>query len=142
MALICPEGFLYIRDRAKDVIIRGGENIASAEVENEVFKDDRIAECAAVAVPDDRLGELVGIAVSLAPGRKATPESVLATAHPRLRHPARPVVCVVLDALPRNANGKMVKSDIKKIVAEKWEAMGRAKVDIVGHSRDLAKAKL
>jgi acyl-coenzyme A synthetase/AMP-(fatty) acid ligase len=51
-------------------------------------------------------------------------------------------VCVVLDALPRNANGKMVKSDIKKIVAEKWEAMGRAKVDIVGHSRDLAKAKL
>ncbi|BEJ15421.1 hypothetical protein CspHIS471_0500260 [Cutaneotrichosporon sp. HIS471] len=142
VALICPEGFLYIRDRAKDVIIRGGENIASAEVENEVFKDDRIAECAAVAVPDERLGEQVGIAVSLAPGASATPESVLATAYPRLRHPARPIVCVILDALPRNPNGKMVKNDIKKIVVEKFEAAKRAKVDIVGYSTDLLKAKL
>ncbi|GMK56052.1 hypothetical protein CspeluHIS016_0211080 [Cutaneotrichosporon spelunceum] len=135
MALICPEGFLYIRDRAKDVIIRGGENIASAEVENEVFKDDRIAECAAVPVPDDRLGELVGVAVSLAPGASATPESVLAAAAPRLRHPARPVVCVIMDALPRNPNGKMVKSDIKKIVADRYEAAKRG-------SGGLVKAKL
>lgn len=125
MGMICPEGFLYIRDRAKDVIIRGGENIASAEVENEVYKDDRIAECAAVAVPDERLGELVGVAVSLAPGATATPESILAQAHPRLRHPARPQIAVILPALPRNANGKIVKSDIKKIVVKVWDAQGR-----------------
>lgn len=125
MALICPEGFLYIRDRAKDVIIRGGENIASAEVENEVFKDDRIAECGAVAVPDERLGELVGIGVSLAPGATATPESILAQVHPRLRHPARPQICVIFPMLPRNANGKMLKADIKKVVVRQWDAQGR-----------------
>lgn len=75
----------------KDIIIRGGENIASEEVENVIFLDDRIAEAAAVPVPHDVLGEEVAVAVSLAPGATATAESIIALAAPRLRSPARPV---------------------------------------------------
>ncbi|WOO84097.1 Putative acyl-CoA synthetase YngI [Vanrija pseudolonga] len=129
MAIHDEEGLVYIRDRAKDVIIRGGENIASQEVENEVYKDDRIAEATAIAVPCDIHGERVGVAVSLAPGATATAESILDKVEPLLRHPARPAILVVSDApLPRNANGKFVKFEIAKMVREIWEKQGRKEV--------------
>lgn len=67
----------------KDIIIRGGENIPSVEVENAVYDDKRIAEAAAVPVPDHRLGELVGVAVSLAPGATATEADLLETVKPK-----------------------------------------------------------
>lgn len=111
------QDLLYISDRAKDIIIRGGENISSEEVENAVFRDDRISECAAVPVPDDILGELVAVAVSLNPGAKATPEDIIETVRPRVRAHARPVFVYVSDEpLPRNANGKLIKTEIKKTV--------------------------
>jgi acyl-CoA synthetase (AMP-forming)/AMP-acid ligase II len=77
------EGFLFIADRFKDIIIRGGENISSEEVENAIYLDDRVGEAAAVPVPDDLLGELVAVAVSLRPGAKATAEQIIAAAHSR-----------------------------------------------------------
>ncbi|BEJ12183.1 hypothetical protein CspHIS471_0206430 [Cutaneotrichosporon sp. HIS471] len=114
---IDKDGFVYISDRIKDIIIRGGENIASEEVENAIYLDDRIAEAASVPVPDDMLGELVAVGVSLKPGVKATPEEIIAAATPRLRREARPVfVWVSEDVLPMNANGKYLKSEIKKTV--------------------------
>jgi acyl-CoA synthetase (AMP-forming)/AMP-acid ligase II len=119
MGHIDEEGFLHLGDRMKDIIIRGGENIASAEVENALALDDRLAEVAAVSVPDDVLGERVGAIVSLAPGAKATEAEVLAAVIPRLRYPARPVIVVVHpEPLPRNANGKIVKTDCRKIVRD------------------------
>lgn len=81
------------------MIIRGGENIASAEVEYVVSQDERMACVAAVAVPDDVLGELVGIAVELAPGQVVRPQEIIDFADARLRYPARPVICVVFDEL-------------------------------------------
>jgi acyl-CoA synthetase (AMP-forming)/AMP-acid ligase II len=95
MGLVDADGFLHLQDRAKDIIIRGGENIPSAEVENAIAQDDRIAEVAAVAVPDPVLGERVGAAVSLAPGASATEKEILAAVEARLRHPARPVIVIV-----------------------------------------------
>jgi acyl-CoA synthetase (AMP-forming)/AMP-acid ligase II len=86
---------LYIRDRSKDMIIRGGENIASLEVENALYLDARIAEAAAVPVPCPLMGERVGAMVSMAPGATATPESVMSEVFPRLRHAARPVIVLV-----------------------------------------------
>jgi acyl-CoA synthetase (AMP-forming)/AMP-acid ligase II len=80
---IDEDGFVYVSDRIKDIIIRGGENIASEEVENAVYRDDRVAEAASVPVPDDRMGELVAVAVSLKPGVQATPESIIETVGPR-----------------------------------------------------------
>lgn len=61
------EGFLYIKDRLKDIIIRGGENVDSVTVENALYADPRVLEAAAVGVPDERLGELVAAIVSLRP---------------------------------------------------------------------------
>jgi len=119
------------------MIIRGGENIASAEVENAVTQDSRISECAAVPVPDPVLGERVGVGVSLAPGVSATPESIIAAAEKRLRHPARPVVCVIFTELREftcwvlllltvatNANGKVLKNEVKDKVVAAWNAQG------------------
>ncbi len=80
---IDEDGFVYVSDRIKDIIIRGGENIASEEVENAVYRDDRVAEAASVPVPDDRMGELVAVAVSLKPGAQATPESIIEAVGPR-----------------------------------------------------------
>lgn len=80
---IDEDGFVYVSDRIKDIIIRGGENIASEEVENAVYLDDRVAEAASVPVPDDLLGELVAVAVSLKPGAKATANDIIAAVSPR-----------------------------------------------------------
>jgi acyl-CoA synthetase (AMP-forming)/AMP-acid ligase II len=116
---IDDDGFVYISDRIKDIIIRGGENIPSTEIENAVFTDSRVQEAAAVPIPDDMLGELVGVAVCLRPGAKATGDELIATISPKLRFPARPAFIWVSEApLDRNANGKVVKKDIKdKVVA-------------------------
>lgn len=116
------EGLVYIRDRSKDLIIRGGENIASLEVENALYLDSRVAEAAAVPVPCPLMGERVGAMVSMAPGCTATPEEIMKEVFPRLRHAARPqIVLVHPEPLPRNANGKIIKMDCKKIVGEAWK---------------------
>ncbi|EKD01644.1 hypothetical protein A1Q2_04015 [Trichosporon asahii var. asahii CBS 8904] len=99
MGFIDEDGDLWI---PKDMIIRGGENIASAEVEYVVSQDERMACVAAVAVPDDVLGELVGIAVELAPGQVVSPQEIIDFADARLRYPARPVICVVFDELRKS----------------------------------------
>lgn len=69
--------------------------IASAEVENAIYDDKRVADAAAVPIPDKVLGELVGVAVTLAPGVHATGEEIKAAAERKLRYPARPVIVVV-----------------------------------------------
>lgn len=121
MGIIDANGFLHLTDRKKDLIIRGGENIASAEVENALALDDRLAEVAAVAVPCERMGERVGAMVSLAPGAEASEADIIAAVEKRLRHAARPVIVHVSDEpLPRNANGKIIKADCKKLVAKMW----------------------
>ncbi len=136
IGFVDDEGFLVVCDRQKDIIIRGGENIASAEVEHVIYADDRVAEAAAVAVPHDLWGELVGVAVTLAPGASATPESILALAKPHIRGPAQPAIVVIFDeplgecrrselTPARNANGKILKTEIKKDVVARWEAQGR-----------------
>ncbi|TXT07380.1 hypothetical protein VHUM_03100 [Vanrija humicola] len=124
---IDDEGWLFITDRIKDIIIRGGENIPSTEVENAVFADSRVGEAAAVPIPDDALGEVVGVAVSLRPGAKATGDELIALTSPKLRFQARPVFIWVSDTvLDRNANGKLVKKDIKaKVLAAYKRSKGK-----------------
>ncbi|KAL7424941.1 hypothetical protein Q5752_000628 [Cryptotrichosporon argae] len=117
LASVDQDGFVYIRDRLKDVIIRGGENIPSAEVENAFYADARIAEAAAVAVPDVILGERVGVAITLRAGVRATECELLQAAKSRLRHAAWPAVLVVHPGpLPRNVNGKVMKKEVKAFV--------------------------
>lgn len=129
VGFIDAEGFVTISDRAKDIIIRGGENIASGEVENAITSDSRIEHAAAVPVPDKTLGELVAVAVTLAPGAQATPESIIRAAFPRLRHAARPAFVMIFEEdLPRSASGKVLKKEIKEIVGAEWARLKRAKL--------------
>ncbi|MET0370391.1 MAG: AMP-binding protein [Sphingobium sp.] len=108
------DGYLVISDRKKDVIIRGGENISSREVEDILLADPMIADAACVAYPDERMGEIVCAYIVARPGAAVTLESVRAyfttTGVARQKTPER-VVCVT--ELPRNSTGKILKHELR-----------------------------
>jgi steroid-24-oyl-CoA synthetase len=107
-------GFLYLADRAKDMIIRGGENIYPVEIENVLIEHPAIKEVAAIGLPHERLGEEVAVVVHLHPGHKLDPEGVIAHAKEHLagyKVPSR--IIFSDDPLPRNATNKILKKDIR-----------------------------
>lgn len=111
-------GFVYVLDRKKDVIIRGGFNIYSAEIERVLSESPLVAEATVVAAPDDRLGEVpVAFVVPTDPGadREAVADALLATARDRLGSLKTPVWIRVVDAdeLPRNALRKVRKRELR-----------------------------
>jgi steroid-24-oyl-CoA synthetase len=111
------DGFLYIVDRAKDVIIRGGENVYAVEVEAVLYEHHAIAEAGVVGVPDGRLGEQVAAVIRLRPGCVLTAADVRQHAGERLaafKVPA--VVELVEDPLPRNAAGKVLKDRLRSML--------------------------
>ena len=118
IAYMDDDGFIYIVDRAKDMVLRGGENVYCAEVENALFKHDAVAECVVFAVPDERLGEEVGAAVFLQPGSAIDAEALREHCR-RLIAPYKvPRYLWFLDEpLPRNANGKFVKRALQDSLA-------------------------
>ena len=109
------DGFLFLVDRAKDMVLRGGENVYSAEVEAAIYEHPAIAEAAVFAVPDERLGEAVGVAILLLPGQTLDADDLrvhvagLIASFKVPRH-----VWFVDEALPRNANGKFVKRELRE----------------------------
>lgn len=110
VAYIDDDGFIFLVDRAKDMVLRGGENIYCAEVENALFSFDGVAEAAVFSVPDDRLGEEVGAAIYQEPGRSVDAEALRAHCKTVLAPFKVPrYIWLVEEALPRNANGKFVK---------------------------------
>ncbi len=109
------EGFLFLADRAKDMIIRGGENIYPVEIENELLEHPAVREVAALGVPDERLGESVVAVVHLHPGQRVTEQALLDFARERLaayKVPAR--VRFSDQPLPRNATNKVLKRELKE----------------------------
>jgi len=118
------EGFLYIKDRLKDIIIRGGENVDSVTVENALYADPRVLEVAAVGVPDERLGELVVALVSVRPDYQdqVTEAMLLAQARKRLPKFAVPVMILILNAtFERTPSGKIIKGELRRIARKQWE---------------------
>jgi long-chain acyl-CoA synthetase len=114
IARIDEDGFVYIVDRAKDMVIRGGENVYCSEVEAAIYTHDAVAEAAVFGVPDERLGEEVAAAVVLHPGRSLDREALQAHLRDRIaRHKVPATIWFLDDPLPRNANGKFVKRDLK-----------------------------
>ncbi|KAN0060984.1 hypothetical protein ACQY0O_006718 [Thecaphora frezii] len=112
------DGFLYILDRSKHIIIRGGENISGPQVEDAIYADERILDCVAVPVPDERLGERVAVVV--VPHEKfgehqwPTPQEVVETAKRELpRHAVPEYVWIRRRPLERNANGKVERKRVK-----------------------------
>ncbi|KAG8999742.1 hypothetical protein FRB93_013114 [Tulasnella sp. JGI-2019a] len=117
------EGFLYVKDRVKDIIIRGGENIDSSTVENAIYSHPNVHECAAVAVPDDRLGELVAVVVTARKEYKGRilEDELISIAKRRLPAFAVPVMILELDELVKNPAGKIVKKELRAIAKLAWE---------------------
>jgi acyl-CoA synthetase (AMP-forming)/AMP-acid ligase II len=119
LAKLDEEGFLTLVDRAKDMIIRGGENIYSIEVENVLYQHPAVVDAALIGIPHHTLGEEPAAIVHLKPGAKATEEELKAWVRDRLAIFKTPVKIVFLDhPLPRNANGKILKKDLKALFGD------------------------
>tara|TARA_R110000824_G_scaffold118960_2_gene271604 strand:- start:226628 stop:228373 length:1746 start_codon:yes stop_codon:yes gene_type:complete len=119
LARIDEEGFCFIIDRAKDMLIRGGENIYCVEVENILYEHPAVMDAAIVAVPHRTLGEEPGAVVHLKPGASASEEELRKFVGDRLAAFKVPVkVHFWPETLPRNANGKILKIELKKVFAE------------------------
>jgi fatty-acyl-CoA synthase len=113
IAIADDEGFLYIRDRIKDLIISGGENIYPAEVEEVIYQHPAVAECAVIGVPDERWGEVGRAVVVLRPGARLEPAELLAFLDGKIARYKIPKSVVFADGLPRTASGKVLKHRLR-----------------------------
>ena len=113
IAKITEEGYTYILDRVKDMIIRGGENIYSIEVENVLYRNPKVLEAAVVGVPDPVFGEQVKAALVLKPGEQATPEEIQGFCKRYLADYKVPRYIEFREALLRNPAGKVIKDKLK-----------------------------
>jgi acyl-CoA synthetase (AMP-forming)/AMP-acid ligase II len=112
VAKVDEDGFIFLVDRAKDVIITGGENVYPVEVEDFLHTHPAIKDAAAIGIPDERLGELVAIIVDVAPGKTLTEEEILKFCEPlpKYKRPRK----VFFDQVPRNPTGKIEKPKLRK----------------------------
>ena len=114
IARIDEYGFIYIVDRKKDMVLRGGENIYCAEVESAIYRHPAVAECSVFGVPDERLGEEVGVAIVTKPGESLSEDGL--RSHLKeitAKHKIPRYVWFQTEALPRNASGKFLKRELR-----------------------------
>ena len=108
------EGFLYIVDRKKDIIVTGGENVASREVEDTIHMHHAVREAAVVGEPDPHWGENICAVVVLREGCEAAAEELIEFVRQRLAGYKKPKRIVFVDELPKNASGKVLKSEVRR----------------------------
>jgi fatty-acyl-CoA synthase len=116
------DGYLYIHDRVKDMIISGGENVYPAEVESAIFGHPDVLEVAVIGVPDDKWGEAVKAVCVPKPGASIDPDSVINWSRERIAGFKVPKSIDVIPALPRNASGKILRKDLR---APYWQGYER-----------------
>jgi long-chain acyl-CoA synthetase len=116
------DGYLYLHDRLKDMIVSGGENVYPAEVENVLAKHPGVADVAVIGVPDERWGEAVKAVVVRAPGSEVSDVELIAFAREHLGGYKLPKSVDFTDVLPRNPSGKLLKREIR---APYWEGADR-----------------
>jgi fatty-acyl-CoA synthase len=103
-----PDGYIELKDRSKDIIISGGENISTIEVESVLYRHPAVLECAVVARPDEKWGETPCAFVTLKEGASATEEDIVDFCRERLAHFKCPKT-VIFGALPKTSTGKVQK---------------------------------
>jgi len=108
------DGFLYIHDRVKDMIISGGENIYPAEVENAIFAHPDIADAAVIGVPDEKWGESVKAIVVCKPGTAPSAEDIIAFTREHMASYKCPKTVDFIDVMPRNPSGKILRKDLRE----------------------------
>jgi acyl-CoA synthetase (AMP-forming)/AMP-acid ligase II len=107
------DGYLFIVDRSKDMIISGGENIYSTQVEAAIHNHPGVLECAVIGIPDDEWGEAVKAIVVMKPGESATEEEIIETAKAHLASYQKPKSVDFLDDLPKAPTGKILKRELR-----------------------------
>jgi len=116
------DGYVYIHDRVKDMIISGGENVYPAEVESAIYGHPHVADVAVIGVPDEKWGEAVKAIVVPRPGVQPEREAIIAWARQRLAGFKIPKTIDFVDALPRNPSGKLLR---RKLREPYWEGFAR-----------------
>jgi len=116
------DGYVYVHDRVKDMIVSGGENIYPAEVESALFGHPAIADVAVIGVPDERWGEAVKAIVVCKPGMSASADEIIGYARSRIAGFKCPKTVDFIAELPRNPSGKILKRDLRKPY---WEGRDR-----------------
>ncbi|MDX2235610.1 MAG: AMP-binding protein, partial [Hyphomonadaceae bacterium] len=117
------DGYFFIYDRVKDMIVTGGENVYPAEVENAVFGHPAVADVAVIGVPDDKWGEAVKAVVVLKPGESADEAAIIAWARERVAGYKAPKSVDFVSAIPRNPTGKVLRRELRKPYWEGRERM-------------------
>jgi acyl-CoA synthetase (AMP-forming)/AMP-acid ligase II len=117
------EGYLYIHDRVKDMIVSGGENVYPAEVENALFKNPEIADAAVIGVPDARWGEAVKAIIVLRPGARCDEAAIIRQVRDHIAGYKAPKSVDFTDAIPRNPAGKILRRDLREPY---WAGKSRA----------------
>jgi fatty-acyl-CoA synthase len=122
MATMDREGMIEIVDRKKDLIISGGENVSSIEVEGMLYKHPSVLEAACIAIPDERWGEVPAALVVLKPGATATEAEIIEFCRANMAHFKCPKAVSFIDALPRTATGKIQKNLLRD---KYWQGRGK-----------------
>jgi acyl-CoA synthetase (AMP-forming)/AMP-acid ligase II len=117
------DGYLYLHDRIKDMIVSGGENVYPAEVENVLLSHAVVADAAVIGVPHEKWGETVKAIVVLASTDVLDEQALIAHCRDNLAHYKCPTSVEVVDALPRNPSGKVLKRELR---APYWVGRERA----------------
>ncbi len=117
------DGFFYVHDRMKDMIVSGGENIYPAEVENAIFGCPGVADVAVIGVPDDKWGEAVKAIVVPTEGTQPDPKTIIAWARNRIAGYKAPKSIDFVDLLPRNSSGKVLRRELRQ---KYWAGRARA----------------
>jgi acyl-CoA synthetase (AMP-forming)/AMP-acid ligase II len=116
------DGFFFVHDRVKDMIVSGGENVYPAEVENAILGCPGVADAAVIGVPDEKWGEAVKAIVVCAPGAEPDPAAIIAYARERIAGFKAPKSVDFIEVLPRNPSGKVLRRELRKPY---WEGHGR-----------------
>ncbi|MBB6450434.1 fatty-acyl-CoA synthase [Geomicrobium halophilum] len=114
LAVTYPDGFIEIRDRAKDMIISGGENVSSTEIEGVLFTHPDVREAAVIAVPDEKWGEVPKALIVLEPNASLSEGDIIQYCRSRMAHFKAPKVVEFIDALPKTATGKLQKFRLRE----------------------------
>jgi long-chain acyl-CoA synthetase len=112
-AVLDEHGYVYLKDRVKDTIISGGENVYPAEIENALFEHPSVKDVAVVGVPDKRWGEVPKAFIVLADGAELDPDELLAHATERIARYKLPKQFEAIDVLPRTASGKVLRRELR-----------------------------
>jgi long-chain acyl-CoA synthetase len=120
------DGYYFIVDRKKDLILRGGYNVYPREVEEVLYAHPAVAEAAVIGVPDERLGEEVQAVVALKPGASATPDELVAHCRERVAAFKYPRSVVIVDALPKGPTGKILKREIRAQASMRQSSVAKA----------------